>query len=164
MSLRKMERSIKHGKLKKMVLALVFSVAVFGMLPDIASAGVVPAAETTMDPEMRAEKLESIRTALEKKEVAARLADYGLTPEEVGQRLDELSDEQVAEVAAHADRINAGGDPLGTVLSFLLALILILVILHFLGIIDLGINLPRRKGPPEHAGPPPHAGPKADYQ
>jgi hypothetical protein len=71
-----------------------------------------------------------IRTALERREVAARLADYGLTPGEVSMRMESLTDEQVAEVAARVDKINAGGDILELLLIILLVVLIVWLIMR----------------------------------
>jgi outer membrane protein OmpA-like peptidoglycan-associated protein len=105
-----MVKSAQSGKLRKLVFTLVVSVGLMGLLPNLGRAGQVPAAEAGKS-ETRAEDLAQIRAVLERKEVAARLLDYGLTPAEAATRLDQLNDEQISELAAQLDQINPGGAP-----------------------------------------------------
>ncbi len=147
MLMRKTLLSIKGGRMRKVMFAVIAAMAIIGMLPDVSNAGMVTADKADKNMELRQANLASVRTALERKEVAARLADYGLTPEEVSSRLDQLSDQQIAELAAHSDKINAGGDALGLILTLLIIAILVLLILHFLGYIDLRIPGSRKKNP-----------------
>jgi hypothetical protein len=76
----------------------------------------------------RAAMIETIRTALEKEVVAQRLADYGLTPEEVSARLPSLSDEQLHQLASLSDTLAEGG-VLGLVIAVLVIVLLVIVIL-----------------------------------
>jgi len=146
MLMRTLVDSAKRGELRKVLFVLVAAVAILGMIPDTGDAAVIPADETSRSADLRAENLAKVQAFLERKEVAARLSDYGLTSEEVSARLSGLSDQQVAEVASQVDRINAGGDALGIILTVLLIGLVVLVILHLLGYIDL--KLPGRKKEP----------------
>jgi len=147
MLLRSMDRSMKKGGLRHVLHLLIVAFAILGLMPANAGAAVIPADQA--DPAAaRAENLDKLKAVLERQEVAARLADYGLTPDEVSARLDRLSDQQVAELAAQADRINAGGDAVGALISILLLILLVLLILHLLGYIDLRLPRPGSKPSP----------------
>ena len=146
MLMRTIMRSAERGELRKVLYMLVLAMGIIGVLPNTGSAGVIPADQADQAQALRTENIAKIKATLERKEIAARLADYGLTPEEVSSRLDRLTDEQAAEIAADIDRINAGGDTLGVLLSIALLVLLVLLILHLLGYIDL--RLPKRSQPP----------------
>ena len=75
----------------------------------------------------RSAHISSIQTALEHKIVSQRLADYGLTKEEVSSKLSTLSDEQLHQLASLSDEI--GGGSVGTVIAVLLVILLVVVIL-----------------------------------
>ncbi|RQD63062.1 MAG: hypothetical protein D5R98_05865 [Desulfonatronovibrio sp. MSAO_Bac4] len=75
----------------------------------------------------RAEKMESVRTALEHKVVAQRLADYGLSQEEVMSRMHSLDDKQLHQLASLSDEVGGGG--VGLVIGVLLVVLLVIVIL-----------------------------------
>lgn len=74
-----------------------------------------------------------VRRALENKLVAGKLMSHGLTKEEVSTKLNQMSDEQVHQMAALADKVPAGGDAgLGIVVAILVivALVLLIVFLY----------------------------------
>lgn len=146
MLMRMMAKSARRGGLRQVVFMLAGAMAIIGLLPQSAGSSVIPADEALPDSALRAEQMATVKAALERKEVAARLADYGLTPEEVTARMDRLSDEQLSEVAGRIDQINAGADIFGTLLTIALLLLVVLVVLHFLGYIDL--RLPKAKDRP----------------
>jgi hypothetical protein len=144
MLMRAITRSVKKGRLRHVLHLLILAVGIIGLLPANAGAAVIPADQA--DPAaVRAANIDKLKTVLEREEVAARLADYGLTPDEVSARLDRLSDRQVAELAAQADQINAGGDAVGYLISIALLVLLVLLILHLLGYIDLRLPRPKPK-------------------
>jgi hypothetical protein len=128
MLMRNITRSIRGGELRKVLYVLILAMGIIGVLPDTGGAVVIPADEAGSSA-LRAQNVEKIRATLERKEIAARLMDFGLTPEEVSSRL-----------------INAGGDIFGTLLTIALVVLLVLVILHLLGYVDL--KLPKRKKAP----------------
>ena len=71
-----------------------------------------------------------VRRALENKIVAEKLMSHGLTKEEVSQKLNQMTDEQVHQMASLADRIPAGGDgALGIVIAVLVIFALVLLII-----------------------------------
>ena len=75
----------------------------------------------------RTAHIASIQNALEHKVVSQRLADYGLTKEEVSAKLDTLSDEQLHQLASLSDDV--GGGVLGVIIAVLLIILLVVVIL-----------------------------------
>ena len=71
-----------------------------------------------------------VRRALENKIVAEQLTSRGLTKEEVSAKLNQMSDEQVHQMASLADRIPAGGDAeLGVIIGILVIVALVLLII-----------------------------------
>ncbi len=76
----------------------------------------------------RSADIASIQAALENKVVTQRLADYGLTPEEVDAKLGSLSDEQLHQLAGLSGDV--GGGIVGAVIAVLLVILLVVVILH----------------------------------
>jgi hypothetical protein len=128
-----MVRSAKKGGLRKLVFVLVAAMSILGLFPNLGSASVVPADEASKAASLRDANLAKVRVMLERKEVAAKLADYGLTPAEVSSRLDNLTDQQATELAARIDQLNAGGDSaLGLLISLAVLVILVLLILWLL--------------------------------
>lgn len=79
----------------------------------------------------RVELIETVRQALEKEVVSQRLADFGLTTEEVAAKLPELSDEQLHQLAGLSGDLTGGG-ALEAVIAVLLVVFLVVVILKLL--------------------------------
>jgi len=77
--------------------------------------------------------MKRIQSVLESRLIVQRLADFGLTPDEIRSRLDELSDQQVHEVATQLDALQPGGDALGTIVVLLVIAILVVVLLQLTG-------------------------------
>jgi hypothetical protein len=80
----------------------------------------------------RAADLAKIQKTLETRELQQRLLDYGLTPEETAARIDKLSDEQVHQLAANMDSLQAGGDALGFLLGLAIIALLVVLIIYLL--------------------------------
>ena len=70
----------------------------------------------------------SIQAALEHKIVAQRLADFGLTRDEVLAKLEGMSSEQLHQLAGLSHDV--GGGATGTVIGILVIIILVIVILR----------------------------------
>jgi hypothetical protein len=81
--------------------------------------------------EHRQSQIETIRAALEKEVVSQRLADYGMSPEEISAKLPTLSDAQLHQLAGMSKDI-AAGDGVGLVIGVLLVILLVIVILKLL--------------------------------
>jgi len=111
------------------LLSLYLVVAVIALsLPAQGWAMLVP----VRDDAARAGDMAKVQAALESTAVKQRLLDYGLTSEEVSQRLALLSDEQVHQFATRIDSVQAGSD-LGDVVFVLLVVLIVLVILELTG-------------------------------
>ena len=80
----------------------------------------------------RVTQIETIRKVLEKEVVAQRLADYGVSVQEVSAKLPSLSDDQLHQLAGMSTDL-AAGDGVGLVIGVLLIVILVIVILMLLG-------------------------------
>lgn len=73
-------------------------------------------------------QIEAIRQALEQQVVAQRLADFGLSTEEVEAKLPTMSDEQLHQLAGLSKNIAAGG-VLEAIIAVLLIVFLVVVII-----------------------------------
>ena len=79
----------------------------------------------------RAEDLKTIQATLESKMVRQRLHEFKLTPEQVNQRMSQLTDAQVHQVAMQIRTINPGGDAgLGIIVALLVIGILVLLFVY----------------------------------
>ena len=73
-----------------------------------------------------------VRRALENKIVAEKLMGHGLTKEEVSEKIGEMSDEQVHQIASLTDRIPSGGDGAVAVVVTLLVIAALVLLIIFL--------------------------------
>jgi hypothetical protein len=80
----------------------------------------------------RSAEIESIRQVLEMEVVSQRLADYGLSQEEIMAKLPTMSDSQIHQLASLSADI-AAGDGLGFVIAVLVIIFLVLLILQVTG-------------------------------
>jgi len=80
-------------------------------------------------PFIRQDEISRIQAALETKIVTEKLKAYGLTPGEIEQKLQGLSDGQIHMLAQASDPILAGGDALGVVIAILVIVLLVILIL-----------------------------------
>ncbi|AFT69730.1 hypothetical protein B5T_01448 [Alloalcanivorax dieselolei B5] len=85
--------------------------------------------DTLVASEQRAAMEQKVLALLEHKAAAKVLADNGVSPEQVKDRLDRLSDQELTQLAEQADELPAGQGVIGVIL----AIILILVLLDLLG-------------------------------
>jgi hypothetical protein len=136
MLMRQMVRSAKHGSLRKLVFVLAAAITILGVLPRVSTAGMIPADEAVKNSSLRGQNIAKIQSFLEKKEIAARLADNGLTQEEISLRVNELNDQQASEIAAQLNQMDAGGDAVGLLVSILVLILVILLILWLIGYIN----------------------------
>jgi len=97
-----------------------------------AVAGLVGSKPVSESISKREEDLAKIQRALESKELQEKLKAYGLTKEEVEQKLSQLSDEQIHMLAKASDRVLAGGDGIGLAIGILVVAILLVILLKLL--------------------------------
>ncbi|BCR06098.1 hypothetical protein DESUT3_31670 [Desulfuromonas versatilis] len=76
----------------------------------------------------RAAQIDTIRQALEREVVSQRLADFGLSAEEVSAKLDTLSDAQLHQLSGLSKDLAAGGILEG-IIAVLIIVLLVIVIL-----------------------------------
>jgi hypothetical protein len=87
----------------------------------------------TRTSEARATDQAKVQATLESSVIKQRLLDFGLTPDETLRRLNSLSDQQIHQLAANVDAVQAGGSVLGDVIVILLIVVLVIAILELTG-------------------------------
>lgn len=129
---------------KPLVIYLAVMLMAISTMAGPAEAMFVPSAphanpaESQEESAARTADMTRIQAALESKIIQQKLMDYGLSPEETTARLNKLSDEQIHQLAAHADALEAGGDPLGFLVGVVvLALLVVLLIFLLQGRIQI---------------------------
>lgn len=125
---------MRYQDVKRAVaVALVACVAATSAGRGTAGAMMVPgdAAAAEMGARKAAD-LQTIRAALENRVVRQRLADLGLSPEQVDRRLGRMSPERLHQVAKRIERQNPAGADVG-VIAIVLGVLLLLFLLASLG-------------------------------
>jgi len=84
----------------------------------------------TVSPFERTVDLNKIGAALETKVVSERLTQLGFTKEEIQTRLDQLSDQQLHQVALKIDELKVGGDAGGVIIGVLVIAILVVLFVY----------------------------------
>jgi hypothetical protein len=104
----------------------------FSLLSLVPTNGMASLAESRLSTgetlSQREAHISKIRTALETEIVSQRLADYGLSKDEISAKLPTMSDEQLHQLAGLSDSLAEGG-VLGLVIGVLLVILLVVVIL-----------------------------------
>ena len=127
-----MGRKTGINLLRMLTLYLIFAIFIISAIPSPSSAMfITPGAGNSVADSIG--DMAKVQTFLESRLVQQRLIDFGLTAEEVSSRLNQLSQDQLHQIATHIDEIDYGGDALGGILSVLVIIILIIVIIKIMG-------------------------------
>lgn len=119
--------------MKQISWYLVVAMFIIGIAPRV-DAGLAPSEIIALSQTDRAADLAKIQKALELKAVGERLAQLGLAQEEIKNRLDQLSDQQIHQAALQLDDLKVGqGDALGIIIALLVIAILIVILLNLTG-------------------------------
>ena len=110
---------------------LAFAMFVLGSVPTDLFAAMTPSAVVTLDGGIdRDADMYRIQKVLETRLVSERMAELGLTPDEISQRMSKLDDNTVHELAVEIDDLQKGADGfLGVVISLLVIAILVILLL-----------------------------------
>jgi hypothetical protein len=111
------------------VLAFVMAgwMGVLGSFPSAAEAGVIASNGGSGD--LRAEELSRVQSVLEQKVVMQKLLDYGVSSEEAMSKIRSMSETDLHRLASLTDRVAAGADAGGFLITLAVLVILVLVIL-----------------------------------
>jgi hypothetical protein len=116
---------------KALSVYLIMALMVLGCLPYDLMAAMIPSEldGSGMASGMnRSADIETIQHVLESKVVAQRLADLGLSIEEVQQSMSKLTTQELHQIASNSDGLQAGGD-LGLIVGVLVVVVLVLLII-----------------------------------
>jgi glucan phosphoethanolaminetransferase (alkaline phosphatase superfamily) len=115
------------------ILACYLVVAVFAIgFAQKVYAGFSPSEVVNASAFDRAEDLQKIQKVLELKMVSEKLKELGFTQEEIQERLDQLSDEQIHQVALNLDELKVGGNGFGIIIGLLVIAILVVLLIFLL--------------------------------
>lgn len=74
-----------------------------------------------------------IQKSLESKIVQQRIMEYGMSSDEAMARIDNLSDEQVHQLAKNLESLQAGGDGVGALIFLVAVAIVVVIVLQATG-------------------------------
>jgi hypothetical protein len=132
-SQRKEVNSMRIPFMKHISWYLVIAMFIIGIAPRV-DAGLAPSEIISLAQSERSADLEKIRSVLEIKAVGERMKQLGLTHDEVRQRLAQLSDQQVHQLALQLDSIKVGqSDVFVVIIAILVIAILVVVLLKLTG-------------------------------
>ena len=120
---------------KGLIIYLILWVLLLGLTPEGIAMLIPSTLPDAQDRSIshRQSDLQRIQPVLESKLISQRLSDLGFTIEEVKERLAQLPDDQIHQVAQHLDGLQTGGDGLGIVIALLVIAILVVILLHITG-------------------------------
>jgi len=127
---------MQHVRWKRSAIAVMASGLLFVTFPAASYAGLIGTAEmlaadarVSAVTSVRASQQAAIRSALARDDVRAQMLAMGVSPAEVEQRLDALTDAELAQLSAEMDRLPAGAGVL-EVIGVVFVVLLILELLH----------------------------------
>jgi hypothetical protein len=111
---------------------LVLAMFIIGIAPRV-DAGLAPSEIMALTQVDRTADLGKIQKVLETRAISERLAQFGLTQDEIQKRLTQLSDQQIHQTALQLDDLKIGQDALGVIIALLLIAILVVLLLQLTG-------------------------------
>ena len=131
-----MKTILRHRITGRMLIwILVITTIAIGMRPPDGVAMLIsplPTAAEASSDSQRIADLQKIQSVLESKVVRQRLADLGLTAEEIDTRLSQLSNGQLHQLAMQVDAMIPAGNGLGIVIALLVIAILAVILIYLL--------------------------------
>ncbi len=123
-----MKKKLTNGVLWYMVTVMFL----FGITPKV-DAGFSPSELIGQSQVNRSGDVEKIQKLIELKMVRERLNAFGFSQEEIQTRLNQLSDEQIHQMALRVDELKVGANGGEAVIIVLLILILVALIIYVTG-------------------------------
>ncbi len=112
---------------------LVIAMFIIGVAPRV-DAGLAPSEIIALAQADRTADLGKIQKVLETRAISERLAQFGLTQDEIQKRLTQLSDQQIHQTALQLDDLKIGQDDgLGIIIAVLIIAILVDLLLQLTG-------------------------------
>lgn len=124
---------MKLPYIKEITWFLIIMMSILSIVPRV-EAGFVPSEIIALTQTERNADLEKIQKVLEIKAISERLKQFGFTKEEIQMRLEQLSDQQIHQMALKLDELKVGQDDvLGVIIALLVIAILVVVLLNLTG-------------------------------
>lgn len=110
---------------------LIAAILMIGITPRV-YAGFSPSEIMSLSPAERSADLRMVQKFLEMKMVRERLKELGLTQEEIQSRMDQVSDQQLHQLALRLDDLTVAGDGAGIIIGLLVIAILVVILVLLL--------------------------------
>lgn len=117
---------------KQIAWYLVVAMFIIGIVPKV-DAGFAPSEIIPYKQIDRNADIEKIQKIIETKAVSTRLLQLGFSTEEIKNRLAQLSDQQLHQIALQLDDLKVGGDAFGVIIALLVIAILVVILLNLTG-------------------------------
>ena len=130
-----MKEEFNMKRFRNPILALVIAMYLSVFFTSPALAGMIGSLGSSQktDAQIRSEEINKIQRVLESNIVKEKMQAYGLQPEEIKVKLQNMSDDQIHMLSQASDRLLAGADGgLGIIIGLLLIFVLVLVILKLM--------------------------------
>ena len=123
---------MKRKLVKWVTWYMVIVMCLIGMTPRL-YAGLAPSEVIALSQSDRHSDLQKIQKILESKIIHERLKQLGFSEEGIQNRLNQLTDDQIHQIALKVDELNVGGNGAEVVIAILLIVILAVIIYLLLG-------------------------------
>ena len=127
--------TLRHMR-KPIAYLVILALSAFTIISAPAHAVMVSTAEILKQKQQDITR-ERLNMLLDRSEVRKHLEDWGVNPEEAKARVDSLTDQEIAKIAARIDQLPAGGDGLGVIVGAAVLIFLVLLITDILGVTDI---------------------------
>ncbi|OEU68304.1 MAG: hypothetical protein BBJ57_06155 [Desulfobacterales bacterium PC51MH44] len=127
--------SLRHMR-KPIASLVIVALSAFSIISVPAHAAMVNTAEILKQNQHNLAR-ERLHIFLNRSEVHKQLKAWGVNPEEAKARVDSLTDQEIAEIAARIDQLPAGGSGLGAIVGAAVLIFLVLLITDILGFTDV---------------------------
>ncbi len=117
---------LKKFRIRPLAGLIILQVFILSFFENRSFAGMVA---SQLSENVRERDIAVLKRFLDTRIVEERLLEWGYEKEEIINRLNNLSDEELHYFASRADSLQRGGDAVGAVLGFILALLLIALLL-----------------------------------
>lgn len=120
---------VKSFYFRQIAIVLAFGIFLIGSIPAESMAYVVGSESVEAAMVDRSADMATVQRVLESKIISQKLGSLGLTHEEINERLDKLTNDELHQFAGQLDSLYPGGDALSTIVVLLIIAILVLVLL-----------------------------------
>ena len=127
--------SLRHMR-KPIAGLVILSLIAFTIISAPAHAVMISTAEILKQNQQNLAR-ERIHIFLDRSEIRKHLEAWGVNSIEAKARVDSLTDQEIAEIAARIDHLPAGGDALSTIFGLAVLVFIVLLITDILGFTDI---------------------------